>query len=327
MNSLRILSGAGACLLVWMIGLHPLQAGPYAASSNDSGNAYDAPIAGFVGPDGEGKANIQSGIDLETEQPIYINTNNYVNPVFKGWASSVIDYSPASNVDFQWRNADKALGAVTGDYTDVVSLGDLTAAQIASGAKPGSITLGFSQAIRNGTGSDFAVFENALVSTGGAGVAGQTFAELAFVEVSTDGINFARMPSVSLTPSAVGQYGTVDPTNLYNLAGKSVNNDGESWGTTFDLDSLVTDSLVTLGLVNLDEINYIRIVDIPGTGTYLDSLGNPIYDASVTTGSGGFDLEAIGAINVVPEPSATALLVAGLASLCWRRRREWRRES
>lgn len=321
MHSLRIFRFVRWLLFMWSVGLLTLQAGPYAASSNDSGNAYDAPIAGFVGPDGEGKANIQSGIDLETEQPVYINTNNYVNPVFKGWATTVVDYSPASNVDSQWRNASQALGAVTGDYTHVVSLGDLTAAQIASGAKPGSITLGFSQAICNGIGTDFAVFENALVSSGGAGVAGQTFAELAFVEVSTDGLNFARLPSVSLTPNAVGQYGTVDPTNIYNLAGKSVNNDGDSWGTAFDLDSLVNDSLVKLGLVNLDEINYIRIVDIPGTGTYLDSLGNPIYDATVTTGSGGFDLEAIGAINVVPEPSVMALLIVGLGSLCWRRRR------
>ncbi len=38
-------------------------------------------------------------------------------------------------------------------------------------------------------------------------------------------------------------------------------------------------------------------MDIPGDGTFLDSLGDPIYDAWVTWGSGGFDLEAIGVIS------------------------------
>ena len=40
------------------------------------------------------------------------------------------------------------------------------------------------------------------------------------------------------------------------------------------------------------------LVDIPGTGQFFDSTGWPIYDPSVTEGSGGFDLEAVGAISV-----------------------------
>ena len=44
----------------------------------------------------------------------------------------------------------------------------------------------------------------------------------AFVEVSSDGVNFFRFPSVSLTPTTtqVGSGGELDPTNLYDLAGK-----------------------------------------------------------------------------------------------------------
>lgn len=58
-------------------------------------------------------------------------------------------------------------------------------------------------------------------------------------------------------------------------------------------------------------IRYVRIVDIPGSGDFLDSLGNPILDAWLTTGSGGFDLRAIG---VIPEP-AHFVGVIGLAVL------------
>ncbi|MCC5841967.1 MAG: PEP-CTERM sorting domain-containing protein [Opitutales bacterium] len=66
-------------------------------------------------------------------------------------------------------------------------------------------------------------------------------------------------------------------------------------------------------------IHYVRIVDIPGSGDFPDSLGNPILDAWLTTGSGGFDLRAIG---VIPEP-AHAALVLGLGGmlLALRRRR------
>jgi hypothetical protein len=71
--------------------------------------------------------------------------------------------------------------------------------------------------------------------------------------------------------------------------------------------------MVALGLLDLDNINYVRIVDIPGSGDYLDSLGNPIYDAWVTWGSGGVDLDAVGVINsAVPVPSALWLLASGL---------------
>ena len=185
--------------------------------------------------------------------------------------------------------------------------------------------LSFDYSIANGSGADFAVFENAFISGEGGGVEEQVFAELAYVDVSTNGIDFARFPSVSLTQGLVGGYGAVDPTDVYNLAGKHINAYDDSWGTPFDLDDLSADPTVTAGLVNLFEINYVRFIDIPGEGSFYDSLGNPIYDAWLTWGSGGLDLEAVGVINQVPEPETLAGTLAASGSMClwWivRRRR------
>ncbi|MBG1262162.1 PEP-CTERM sorting domain-containing protein, partial [Nostoc commune] len=229
----------------------------------------------------------------------------------------VKDYSPAPGVVPSFSNPAKALGAVTAQFDDVVSLGELTADQLNAGVAPGQITLGFDSIIRNGTGADFAVFENGFEFSGG------TFAELAYVEVSTDGINFARFPSTSLTPNPVGSFGVVDSTDIFNLAGKHVNNGSDSFGTPFDLETLKTDSLVTSGLLNLNQINFVRLVDIPGRGDFLDVSGRPIFDPYPTSpGGGGFDLEAIGVINAtqVLEPSTLFGTCAAIGLGAWLKR-------
>ena len=76
--------------------------------------------------------------------------------------------------------------------------------------------------------------------------------------------------------------------------------------------------------VNLNSINFVRIVDIPGNGTFLDSENRPIYDPWQTPipGSGGFDLEAVGVIHSqsVPEPtSIVAIALAGVLGASLRR--------
>jgi len=278
-----------------------LYAGSYAGGTG-GGTAVDANRAGFVG--------------------------SSVNPVFVAWATSVADYSPANDdlIDAQWKNASNALGPIetvdsggSVSTANLVSLGDLSRSDIANGVNPGSITLYFSTAITNGAGADFAVFENAMNSLY---VSGSVFVELAYVEVSTDGVNFVRFPSISTNPerpvdadyfvteTQARQYGSYDPTNIYNLAGKSVNQDENSWGTPFDLSSLLTTTEVQNGVVDLSNICYVRIVDIPGTGDYTDSQGNPIYDAWETQGSGGFDLAGVGVINAaIPEPAHAAALL------------------
>lgn len=288
---------SAAAALIMAASFTPLLcAGPYSPADGSS-TAADAGVPGFVGPSGDG-----------------VVANNHVNPLFKGWATGVVSYAPAPGVDASWQNTAAALGAVTGDNFDIVSLGDLTADQIAAGVSPGQIVLSFSNTITNGTGADFVVFENAL------GRAASAFCELAYVEVSSNGTDFARFPSVSLNLSPIGPYISMDPTNIYNLAGKHANGGGKSWGTPFDLTDLTSDALVQNGLVKLTNINFVRLTDIPGTGAYKDSLDKPIYDPTVTFGSGGFDLEAVGVLNTVPEPGLALSGIVGLLMLGRRRR-------
>ena len=153
---------------------------------------------------------------------------------------------------------------------------------------PGSITLEFSRPIHNLSGADFVVFENstlALYHYGGAGIGG-IFGELAHVEVSADGEHFVRFPATALDGTAPGTYGSIDPTALHHLAGKHVNAYGECWGTPFDL-----------AAVGLARATHLRIVDIPGDGSFRDAQGRPIRDPWPTFGSGGFDLDAVGVIS------------------------------
>ena len=195
-----------------------------------------------------------------------------------------------------------AANAVGGSNGTLVSLGDA-----------GSITLSFARPIANGDGADLAVFENGFAS--GSGV----YAELAYVEVSTDGSTFARFPSVSLTQTTtqVGSFGTIDPTDVYNLAGKHV----AGTGTPFDLSSLTN----VPATVDVSHINFVRIVDVVGSidpsFARLDSLGNAINDPFPTAfASGGFDLDAVGVFHqAVPEPTTLATLA--LAGVVLRRRR------
>ncbi len=240
-----------------------------------------------------------------------------INPIFRGWATSVVSYSPAPSVDPQWSDPNKALGPATGNNLDIVSMGDLDRQQIDASMPPGQITLSFSEPIRDGNGYDFVVFENGLVSewdTATGSVTGQMFAELAFVEVSSNGEDYVRFPAVSLTSETVGPYGTIEVSKVYNLASKHPNANGLCTGTPFDLREVANYPAVMSGLVDVNKIKYVRIVDIPGSGDFYDNADahidpktwpiwdyytsdHPIYDAWVTFGSGGFDLEAIGVLE------------------------------
>ena len=288
-------------MLAVLLSVGPAVAGPYSGADYYDPGTIDSGIPGWVGIDGDGK----------------MGGNNISNPIFTGWATDYLNYLPSASISSPYNDPTRALGSVPDVGNNVVSLGDLTQAQINAGVSPGEITMTFDDAIKNGAGADFAVFENSFISSWGDG-AGYTFAELGYVDVSTDGINFARFDSHSLVtdPFPLGQpYGCIDSTDVYNLAGKHVNNYGDSWGTPFDLDTLLDNDLVLAGLVDIDEINYVKIVDIPGSGDFLDSYGNGIEDAWHTWGTGGFDLDAIGVINAVPIPGAVWLLGSGLLGL------------
>ncbi len=247
-----------------------------------------------------------------------------LNPIFRGWATAVESYEPAPGVGVDWDDPDKALGPATGNYIDIVSLGDLNQSQIDGGAEPGQITLLFGDPcdsndpnhIRDFNGYDFVVFENAFLSTWtiGGSVAGEMFAELGYVEVSSNGVDFARFPSVSLTSGPVGAYGTIEISDIFNLVGKHPNAGGVCTGTPFDLSEIADDPNVVSGVVDINNISYVRIVDIPGSGDFNDSAtahidsntwpgwanydaNHPIYDAWVTWDSGGVDLEAVGVLE------------------------------
>ena len=188
---------------------------------------------------------------------------------FVGWVTSVVSYAPGSNVDDTWKDLDLVLGAPGSDVYDIVSLG-----------RGGNIILSFEKPIANGDGWDLAVFENSF---------GDGFLELAYVEVSSDGVNYVRFPNDSQTASAVGAYANnMDPTNIDGLAGKY----RQGFGTPFDLSAL--SGVSGVNNVNLNRISHVRIVDIIGDGTYLDSDGDIIYDPYPTIGSAGFDLDAVG---------------------------------
>jgi hypothetical protein len=261
----------------------------------------EAGVCSYIGPDH--KATTPS------------DPNGEINPIFRGWADAVVSYDPAPGVEYDWRNPDMALGPSYGNTVpsenmfDIVSLGDLYQADINAGTLPGRITLSFTETIRDQNGYDFVVFENGFYYK-----QNQYFCELGYVEVSSDNAYFARFPSVSLTGGRVGAYGTIDITNVYNLAGKHPNNGNTFTGTPFDLSEIRNEPNVAAGLVDLNSIKYVRIVDIPGSGNFYDNAhklidpctwpdwdyfdaNHPIYDAWVTIESGGLDLEAIGVLQ------------------------------
>ena len=237
------------------------------------------------------------------------------SPRFAGFATGVASITrgpqnladPASPLATFGGPAD-ALGAPAGSPdavnggTSVVSLGD-----------GGSIALTFDRPITDGPGPDLAVFENGFALAGAA----SDYLELAFVEVSSDGQTFARFPAVSLTQTAtqIGTFGTLDASDLNGLAGKDLT----GFGTPFDL----ADLPAVAGVDPL-HITQVRLVDVVGSidplYATLDSLGNAVNDPFATPfPSSGFDLDAVGVLNAVPEPASLGLI--GLACIALGRRR------
>jgi hypothetical protein len=292
-----------AGVLLWLTTACTAASGPYAQLG----------INGYIDP------NTWRHCDPRASQAL-------LNPIFRGWAAAVVEYAPSDQTwSGNWNDPAKALGPVTGSNADVVSLGELTQQEILQGVLPGIITLAFGDAndpaddgvIRNARGYDFVVFENGMISqftTGMGSLQGQLLAELAYVEVSSNGVDFARFPAVSLTPAGTGAYGTTDMNNILNLAGKHPNGYGICTGTPFDLAELADHPDVLAGKVELNAIRYVRLVDVPGNGSFLDDAlqqvepntgpqwrnyteSHPIYDQWPTWGSGGFDLEAVGVLH------------------------------
>ena len=214
------------------------------------------------------------------------------------WADGYTNMQYGTDVDDTWKSPEKALGPAEGTSADIVSLG-----------RGGTITLTFPSGIGNRSGADFTVFENSF---------SETFLELAFVEVSSDGIHFVRFPNYSDTPEPVGAFGDLWTCWIYNLAGKYK----QGYGTPFDLEELriaynaqlagKSDFSVAFAQqltnnfprLDLNKITHLRLIDIVGDGSVLDSRGRVIYDPYATTGSAGFDLDAVGVLNEAFVPFA-----------------------
>lgn len=195
-------------------------------------------------------------------------------------------------------------GVASGIATEAVSLGD-----------GGSVTVKFTDTIYDGPDFDFAVFENGISS----GAPDLLYVELGYVEVSSDDIHYARFDSLTSRGSAVDTLEEADPDDYHNLAG----NRPLGTGTEFDLFDLTNHPLVLSGDVDLDAILYVRIVDVIGNGTTFDAMSNQIWDPYNTPFiTSGFDIDAVGAINV-PEPGgALGMLVCSGSLLVLERRRK-----
>lgn len=228
------------------------------------------------------------------------------SPLFTEWASGYQDLvrgpqdiANPTGPTASFGTGASALGPAGG--SGVVSLGD-----------GGQITLTFDHPIANGAGADFAVFENGFT----LGSAGLAYLELGFVEVSSDGTDFFRFPSVSETQTStqVGGFGPLEASDLHDMAGKYIG----GYGTPFDLGELAGVS----PLLNVDAVRYVKIADVvgsidPSLGSR-DSRGHLINDPYATPfATGGFDLDAVGVLHMstVPEPASLVMLVVGLGTV------------
>jgi len=202
--------------------------------------------------------------------------------IFVAWATGVDVYrgyldiqSPADGVTSFGLDSD-AIGIATS--ADVVSLGD-----------GGTAIITFNRPIINGLGPDFAIFENGFTDH---------YIELAFVEVSSNGIDYVRFPAISEEQDTlqIDNFNFSNCRYFNNFAGKY----RAHYGTPFDLEELIDSSNV-----DVNAITHVKLIDVigninPSFGT-MDSQGNIINDTYPTAfPSGGFDLDAVGVIHEQP---------------------------
>lgn len=225
-------------------------------------------------------------------------------PAQSPFAALVVSSNTNGNAGGGIFDPTNALGAPLGS-TNVHSLG------IA-----GQLTLEFVPPIVDRPGADLIVAENPFRL---AGNETNTFAEVAFVEVSSNGVDFVRFPARYFgAPAWPGAFGTV-PVGAYgNLAGQTpmlATTPGadpldlvEAGGDAFELGDLLGEPLVVAGLVDLQAVRYVRLVDVP-SGVTVDSVGTTIFDA----GSGSADIDAVTAVHqqgpIVGSPPNVALTI------------------
>jgi len=194
-------------------------------------------------------------------------------------------------------------GSASGSF-DVYSLG-----------VQGDITLELGSRCFDGPGADLMVAENPILVAGTGG----SFAELMYVEVSTDGNTFVRFPTRYLGPDGpfppftgsplghfVGFAGVMPVISNTTTGGDPLDVVGAG-GDAFDLVDLSDAPEVLGGQVDLDDINFVRLVDVQA-GADLDSLGNQVWDHGLDN-SASADADAIVAFNATAniEPGRPAV--------------------
>lgn len=202
-----------------------------------------------------------------------------------------VAWAETCTVELGWLDiADKSQGKpTTGTSSDALGPRD---AGIVSLGDSGVAIVTFPAALYNGPGPDFAVFENGFADPTDPEMA---FLELAFVEVSSDGISYTRFPASCVidTPQVPGAGVYSNARKINNLAGKYIS----GYGTPFDLEELKG----TSGL-DVNNITHVLIVDAIGSigaNASVDKDGNKINDPYPTPyPTSGFDLDAVGAINI-----------------------------
>lgn len=203
----------------------------------------------------------------------------------------IVGWANGCTVERGWLDvADKGQGKVS-QGSDANAIGKSNN-YIVSLGDGGTAVLTFETALYNGSGYDFVIFENGFVNPADPE---EAFLELAFVEVSSDGVHYVRFPASSLTdtPQVPGSGVYMNARKVNNLAGKY----RLGYGTPFDLEELKD----SVGL-DVDNVTHIRLVDVVGSlegnSTY-DKDGNKINDPYPTPfPSGGFDLDAVGAVHM-----------------------------
>lgn len=210
-------------------------------------------------------------------QAIYADSS-----AFCGWAN-------ACTVNRGWMNcSDTSLGKVNyGLETDALQKADNQVISLGDG---GFAILEFPMLIANGSGYDFAVFENSF---------NDNFLELAFVEVSSNGIDFFRFPALSQIPDSpqIETFGTIQAELIHNFAGKFK----VLYGTPFNLDDILDSPLLDKNV-----IRFVKVIDVVGSVlpefARFDSQNNIVNDPWTTPfETGGFDLDAVGVIHQANE--------------------------
>ena len=250
------------------------------------------------------------------------------------FAERVVATSPGEGQSTTLNDPNELLGGPTG-----VGPNSGAATGVFNLGVGGSITLGFGpedepSVIRDATGADFIVFENAFLLGGNPA---SSFADLVFVEVSSNGIDFARFPITAPSTTINGLFGTIDPTTASGFAGTNpvlanvdINDINPfdplvAGGDAFDLADLAALDAVIQGVVDLQNIRFLRLIDVLGDGSLPDSAGNPIFDDAGIFDNGA-DLDAVAVIHGVSVPEPTSLMaLLSLASLMPLRRRRQHR--